>query len=425
MTLQTITSILWNADKILMISAFFLSVFTMFYYFMKETLNRRRNIALLNVKKNVHALAEVSRQASCGTVHVKKISQFLDIEMNREAILFSSEERGFIKDYFVQTGNIDRLIKTAGGSLDKWRRIEAILSLGYAGSELALPVLQKGLEDKDDDISYFSLSSLAMIPTKASAKVIIGTLNIYPSMAQSIASVLEKFPPEINDEIIVLAESDTVKIRYWALRLISVRNIKEGFQIAFKLLYDPSPDVRAAACECVGRIGDNSAKDALLDRLEDSAWFVRMAAVRSLARILKSDSLQYVVPCLSDPAFLVKESVKSTIIGNIDAAIPYIAKILDSDDTLSKQQVIEAVEASGYLKRILDEVAYGAGQERQGALSLLDKMLKASVRFGVGSASEKYPRTARKKLLDAIHDIDKDLARRIEDNWIRRGIAYE
>jgi len=132
-----------------------------------------------------------------------------------------------------------------------------------------------------------------------------------------------------------------------------------------------------------------------------------------------------VFPLILDPAIFVKESVKTAIIKDVEASIPYIGKILEDGDTLSKQEVIEALEASGYLKKILDDIAYKDGRDRAAALELLEKMLGASVRFGVGSAAERYDKPGRIKILAAVRKINPDLAERIEKNWTERGITND
>jgi len=420
-----LTEIFWRMDLTLVSVALLLSFSVLLYAVIKECRNIRRNAALLKIKKNIHGLAGVKTPPAYPGITINNTENFLDITMNRDTVLFSDEERTYIKKCFADAGNLDHIRRIAKTAHNKWRRIEAILSLGYAQDTSSLSILEGALFSKDDDVSYFAMVSLAGIKNRDSASILLAFLKMGGSSPHVILSILEKFGSDIDEDITLLASSEDPKTRQWAAKLIAARNMFYAASDVKKLLSDPSAEVRSAACDCIGRLKDTTAKNELKERLGDNAWFIRMNAVRALSRTFGKDAIPDIVPLIFDPTLFVKESVKSAITKDIEAAIPYIGRILEEGDPLTKQEVIEALEASGYLKKILDDIAYKSGKDHAAASELLEKMLKASVRFGVGSAAERYNPEGRAKILVAIQKINPDLAGKIEDNWKKRGITND
>lgn len=422
MDLSELTGILWPINLGLAAIAVALVIFVWFYSILKNYRDHIRNSALLKIKKNIHGMAGSKKPYNCPVVRVDNTEEFLDITMNRDTILFNKDEREYIKKCFAEKGNLDHIRRVAEKSRNKWQRIEALLSLGYAEDAWSLPILEGGLFNKDEDISYFSMMSLSEIKNRDSACILLAFLKTTKTRAHAILSLLEKFGPDIDDDILELSSSEDPKVRYWAVKLITTRDMLYAADSVKKLLSDPSPDVRSAACDCIGRLKETTAKDELIERLGDGAWFVRMNAVRALSRIYGKNAMPNIFPLILDPAIFVKESVKSAIAKDVEAAIPYIGSMLEEGDPLSKQEVIEALETSGYIKRVLDDIAYKDGKDHSLAFILLEKMLKASVRFGIGSAAERYDKTGRTKILAAVRKISPELAGRIEKNWTERGI---
>lgn len=423
MSTRLLAEIFWAADRSLAVWAILLGLAVWIYAVTKNLLDQRRNSALLKIKRNIHALAGSKKPYVCAGVNITDAKEFLDITMNRDTVLFSDEERAYIKGCFADSGNLGRIRRIASRSHRKWRRIEAMLSLGYAQDTGSIPILEGALLSKDDDILYFSILSLASIRSRDAAGVLLGFMNVNNVYTQTILSMLENFGSEVDDDIVGLLSSEDPRTRYMAVRLVAARNMRYACGDVKRLVLDPSADVRSAACDCIGRLGDSTAKDEIVGRLDDDAWFVRMNAVRALSRISAGDAIPKIILLLSDPALLVKESVKAAVANNIEAAIPYIGNILETGDILSKQEMIEALEASGYLKKLLDAIAYKEPGESVKAFGLLKSMLEASVRFGVGSAAERYDRSGRTRILNAVRRINPELSARIEKNWLEKGVA--
>lgn len=410
-------NLFWKIDRILLVGLTLLGTGIVFYALLTLYSANRRNRALANIKKNIHNLAVTGQKpsdAACPMVNTETAQQFLDVEMNRQAVLFNEAEQKFIKECLARSNKISHLKKIAKRSKDKWRRIEALLSLGYAEDDSSLEIFKNSLFDKDKDISYFSMIALSMIRDVLSAKILLDFLKRDISNSYKIVSILESFPASIVDEVIKMAGDPNPRVRYWAIKLISKFKPERYIKRIEDLTSDESSDVRAAACECLGKIGERGAKDAILKGLKDNTWFVRMHAVRALSSVLGDECIPEVIGLIEDNSLFVKESVKMAMIDHIETALPYIEKILKGEDEIAKKESIEALESSGYIIKLLKGVLSKENKERSHAINLLKEMIKGSAHFGLETALGDFEQDSRVKVLEAIKDIDKAFAEHIE-----------
>src|SRR5262249_53831167 len=83
----------------------------------------------------------------------------------------------------------------ARGARYKWRRIEALVCLGVLNSPQGLDILEAGLYESDENISYFAMLALGQIKNSLSAAILLRFLSRDPLRGQKIVSLLETFPP--------------------------------------------------------------------------------------------------------------------------------------------------------------------------------------------------------------------------------------
>ena len=410
-------SIVLNIDIVLVGVSIFFCLFIALYVIVKGYLENRRKRFLLAIKTNVHSLAISGQKPSgetCPTVSAKTPEQFLDVEMDREELLFDEPEKQFIKECFVTSDKILAIQTIAKNSKNKWRRIEAVLSLGYAEDLSSLDIIKEALYDRDDDVAYFSMLALGLIKNVKSAKILLDYLKKNIFRASKIASILEAFPVSITDEVIKLTDDPDASVRFWAIKLISKLNPKAYTGKVEELTRDPSADVRSAACECLGKIGHKEAKASLLKCLKDSAWYVRMQAVRALSTILGEEAIPDIAGLMKDDSVLVKDSVKTAMSGHIETSRPFIEKILSGQGELIKKEAIEALEISGYMTKVLHDLISEDNKRREASTSLLRAVIKASAHSGVESALDDFTGNMQDRILTAIKDIDKPFAEHME-----------
>lgn len=411
--------LVWKVNVWLFIIFITFVAVIVFYLLIKEYSWRRRKKALLRIKRDVYELV-FSGEKTCKIGNTALAvgttpQQFLDIttNRNRELIFFNESEQEAFKECFFSPKEFAKIERTAVSPINKWRRIEAILALGYAVSDLSLRALRKTIFDKDDDVSYFSIIALGQIKDISSAKILLDFFKKNSTFRYKIVSILETFPKEINSEVVKLLDSNDSNLRFWALKLLAVLKTKDIEKIK-TLLNDSIPEVRAAGCECLGKIGDKSSRGALEARLDDDSWLVRIAAAKALSDMLKDDCIPKVIKLVGDGSLSVTNSLKGILAEHIITALPYIDKILSGDDEMAKKICIEALESSGYILKLFNKVLSEDTLERESAIHLLNGVVKSHAHFGIESALEALTEDKRLRLLEIIKKIDSALANHIE-----------
>jgi HEAT repeat protein len=328
-------------------------------------------------------------------------------------VFFNESEQKLFKDSFVTAQKIAQIEKTALRPQNKWRRIEAILSLGYAQEAAALKTLRQTILDRDEDVAYFSMLALGQIKSIESAKILLDFLKKNTPSRFKVVSILEDFPPGIIDEVGKLLEDKSGAVRFWAVRLISEFKPERYLKNIEELTRDESEEVRAAACESLGQMGKKEAKDTLSKCLKDEFWLVRANAVKALAKVCGKECLPEVMYLINDGSLSVIDSVKDVMTANIQAALPYIEKFFSGPDGTAKRAAVEALEESGYVVNMFNGILSGNDKERAESINLLEGMIKSQACLGLASALSSFSGPARRKLLSVIADINRPLAEQL------------
>lgn len=401
----------WRLDAWLAGATIALIGATVVYMHVALRRDRRRTEKLIAVKRNIRDLSRSGRgpaPATCPAVRAENEREFLDVEMNREAILFNEEERSFVKTCFAEPAMLGKIRADVRRPGDKWARIEALLCLGYAGDAAAVPVMREAARSRDEDIRYYALLALGLLRTREAAIALLGFLGRRGYSVHKILSILEKFPPETADEAARLTENGDPSVRTAAIQLIAVFAPARHAGLIASLAADPVANVRAAACACLGRMAASGGKEhmpALIRCLKDGAWFVRMHAVRSLGRLDGDTAMREIVPLLGDRNLMVKEAVKSAMADHIRAAVPYLDGIFAGRDMLAKKEAVEALEVSGSLPELLRGLISTDAPQRSAALKLVKEIMQVSPGFGIGSALDALSAAERPRALDALKGV--------------------
>lgn len=320
------------------------------YLIIRNHRSENRLRKLLKIKQDIFgSLLKGKRGETCPALISRATSrEFVDVRTNRlkHTVFFNESEQQLFKDCFVSADKIKALESSAKKRRGRWRRIEAIMALGYIQAESSPEILRELLYSKDDEISYFSALAIGRIGTQASAGILMRFLKERPRLRRKIASILESLNPGVTEEVIKFADDPEPDVRAWAARLLAKSVSKEYIKKVEALTEDESPDVRAASCESLAKLNDKDSKKILTKRLKDDTWFVRMHAVRAISKIFGKDAISEIFTLLNDGSILVLEGVKRAMADNIDAALPYIHKILAGDDEPAKKVCKEALSLS-------------------------------------------------------------------------------
>ncbi len=407
----------WFIDKLLLLLAFFLGAAVIMYSGVREALNTRRIRNLVFIKNNLRRLAESAEDASrdvCPAIIGRVTTgQFMEIVRDKELVLPLGFERE-LRECFIASGKIGAIERIARSSHNKWLRIQAIISLGYTNSPEALQILKKTILEEDEDIAYYSMLSLGQIKNNASARILLDFLGKHVFSGHRTVSLLASFPDTIIEEVVARTHDRDHMVRFWAIKLVTQFRSKQYTQRIEEMTLDDSPDVRAAACQCLGELGEQGSKGALVTCLKDRMWYVRMHAIRALSKIAGPECVPDIADLLNDKAWLVRDSVKRAMMRNIEASLPYIEKILHSDAHRAKRDCIEALEESGYLMVLLKNILSGDERLKKGGEHLLEGIIKSGGHSGLESALSGFGVEPRNRIVESIKGISKSFADHVD-----------
>jgi len=400
--------IIWKVDGALLAAiAATIAVILLRALFMGYLRNVRRD-KLLRIKNNVYEMVLSGRCApepgESTFIAGATPREFIDITTNRvAAAFFNSAERECFKKYFMTPEHVEKFEKIAKRSWSRWRRIEAILCLGYAGSEPAINALGKMLFDRDKEIAYFSMMALGHINSVDSAKALLKLLRKDPASGYKIASLVSRFPPDVADELIRLADSKSLFLRHWALTVLSKFVTTKYLKKLELFARDTDANVRAAACDCLAGTGLKEAIPLLRARLEDDSWLVKRAAISAIEKLMGDGAVSEVISLINDGSWSVCGAVKDVMASHIEASLPYIEKFLTGGDEIAKKYSIIALERSGYLTKLLRSVLAEKKESRE--TKLLKSVLKYETHFGLEAALAVFDPVSRAKAIGMLADM--------------------
>jgi len=408
--------IVWEIDKYLLILCVTLAISVVLYAAVKEFWDGRKARKLERVGKNLHHLvfSRLEKRSPGDLTGVGKVTplEFLELLKNEKKIV-SNEAAEKLKRYFTEAVDFSKTVKIAKKSRNKWRRIEALISLGYVGGAEVMDVIRNSLRDKDEDVAYFSMLALGKIKTQESARILLAATRDRIFDGNRIISILEDFPPFVIDEAAKALGHPDPLIRFWAVKLLThfrPQHLSENIQ---KLIGDESSQVRAAVCECLGKIGARESAEAVGQCLHDPVWFVRRRAIKALSRLVGAECIPEIVGFLADENMMIRDGVKKAMAHDILASLPYIARGFQEGQLSLKKDYAEVVETSGYLTVLFSDLLYGEAPAKDKARSLLKGVLSSGAHVGIEGLLSGFEKESRAAILLEIAKIDENLAKHI------------
>ena len=260
-------------------------------------------------------------------------------------------------------------------------RAEAAENLGLIHHQPSWRVLVEALDDPNGAVRFAAARSLARIREPES----------FTALADRLESAAQDATPKISVRSLKMALASFPVTQAWALRrllehvhprvrflasdvvaLMVQRESSESQPRAFdsshlapevsaifltRLVEDEDSDVRARAASVVARLEPAHAMPVLAALLGDSAWFVRLHAVRAL-RHQRFAPLSLVSQRLTDPNWRVREAAAQTLAARGRSGLEVLLEhFLATSDRYSQEQVAEQVERAGLLPSLL--AAYG------------------------------------------------------------------
>ncbi|HEV2611995.1 MAG TPA: HEAT repeat domain-containing protein [Noviherbaspirillum sp.] len=203
----------------------------------------------------------------------------------------------------------------AGPGVDRWERISALCILTRAKADHIHELLFDALQDKDPDVVSNAIVFLGQLQDERAAEILVTALRLQLFLPSFIARQLEKFTIPLNHLLEPLLEVNTTQARYWAVALLA-RQDSEGkvplYKIA-RLADDPDPAVRKVVVQTLGLLGASEEALVVLKLLYDDVPFVRVHAVKALARFHWPDFRESIAAMLDDPEWRVRVAAREAL----------------------------------------------------------------------------------------------------------------
>jgi HEAT repeat protein len=212
------------------------------------------------------------------------------------------EHRAAVLEALRDVGGTDLLLRSLHRRRP-WRRALAVRTLGLLGAAEAVPELIEQLSDQSHYVREAAVRALGRIGDE---RALPALTDLFLRPGRAGAGI-------VYEALLAFGEAATPVFREGlssgepAVRLTSCFGIAAVLEPAKaraeleRMLGDPAGEVRAAACETLGRIPGAAVADALLDAVGDEAASVRRAAVTALGSYDDARSLPSLVAALDDP----------------------------------------------------------------------------------------------------------------------------
>jgi len=178
-----------------------------------------------------------------------------------------------------------------------------------------------------------------------------------------VAAELERLRPAPGPKLVPLLRDWSPAVRFWAATLLGpYPDLAESSLIA--LTWDPDPNVRAAAVETLGERTGGDVGAAVLARLDDSEWFVRVHAARAAGRAVGAEAAPTIARLLADRKWWVRTAAKDALRGIGVDAVSSLLSVLSHDDAFARNGAAEVLQDIGFVDFLAREDPRGPLLER-------------------------------------------------------------
>ena len=214
----------------------------------------------------------------------------------------STAERAAMLDALRDTGAIDLLVRSLHRRAP-WRRALAARTLGQIGATEAIPALIERLADNSRHVREAAVRALGRIGDERALPA-LADLFLEPGRAgagivyEALLALGDASGPVFHAGL----AAETASVRVTSCFGVTAALEPEAARLELeRMLADPAGEVRAAACETLGRIPGATAPEGLVQATRDDVASVRRNAVSALGSYDDPRSLPLLLAALDDP----------------------------------------------------------------------------------------------------------------------------
>lgn len=289
------------------------------------------------------------------------------------------------------------------GRLNFLMRAQAAENLGVVQHRPSWRLLVKALEDPHPDVQAVAVRAVAGIQEPESFKALVERLHdivLKPSTPLSLRTVktaLVSFPLTQMIDLLPSLRNSHRRIRFLAtdiIREVVERQAawEEDFSLDAKVFpheltevfleqlgFDENPDVRARASSVIAYLPDPRTTPVLLTLLEDGQWFVRLHAVRTLAKRKFLSQAPQVARRLTDSHWMVREAAARALLvfGRVGSE-QLATHFLSTEDRYSREQIADEMQRAGLIPTLLADYGSDRAAASGQVIDMLVQMGKTS-----------------------------------------------
>jgi HEAT repeat protein len=196
----------------------------------------------------------------------------------------AGEARERIGAYFAGTEAYSNEIR-ALGDRRAWRRATAAYRLGDMACAEAVPAVLERVGDRDPDVRAAAARSLGRLAAPEAAAPLVHVL-VNGTVPRTIAfRALLDIGPDALPVLRDLVHDEDQDLRAAAVELLGWLGDASDDAVLIDAVRDPSAEVRARAAGALGRLAALEGAEALTGALDDRIYFVRLHAARALGQV--------------------------------------------------------------------------------------------------------------------------------------------
>jgi HEAT repeat protein len=253
----------------------------------------------------------------------------------------------------------------------RWRRVLALQRLGRAHHPAVLQLVRHVLDDADSRVASAAIRTLGDVGDEWAIEILVDALRRGSGTRSRVAATLEELAPAPGPNLLPLLRDWNPAVRFWGATLLHAYP-ELGEAALIELTWDPDPNVRAAAVETLGTRRGKDVGTALVARLDDSEWFVRVHAARAAGQVVGAEAAPSISRLLADERWWVRTAAKDALRGMGADAVPALLSVLGHEDRFARNGAAEVLQDIGFVDFLaldspgspLLERIYAAGGER-------------------------------------------------------------
>jgi HEAT repeat protein len=294
-----------------------LSIYVILNRLRHERRNDSLDKVLLQLGKSQPVMLTAKTRSELVYPVITRLPQPVIYRVATDVAVYTPVAEVFVEHALARWGlaNVFAIASEVRPGIDRWQRISALCILTRAKADCIHDLLFDALQDEDADVASNAAVFLGRLQDSRAAELLVRALRLHLYLPSFIARQLDNFKIPIDGLLEPLLDLDDAHVRYWAVILLARhggRGELHAQKIA-RLAEDPDPAIRKAVVQALGMLDASREALIVLGLLYDDIAFVRVHAVKALARFNRPDFTGSLAAMLGDPEWRVRLAAKEAL----------------------------------------------------------------------------------------------------------------